>query len=245
MDRALQTMRRVCVLLPRPGREKIRWPNRVKYPSGEECAATIRLSNAEINPLTALALDLQSSESPSLFHRFYVYPFDHDKFDFALSLSLSSSRSTTISSWHKPKKYVWITKERSQLAQPLILILGPVGDFSHVVSSGATGLWNVNHEPDGAEWLEREAKGLKREGTGQSIPSPDGWGIDSQVLSRPKSYDVYRRFHLVTTPPYFWKNWKRSRYLASHRRTTSLNPIEYLDPLSMQNILKLWNIWFI
>lgn len=81
-------MRRVCVLLPRPGREKIRWPNRVKYPSGEECAATIRLSNAEINPLTALALDLQSSESPSLFHRFYVYPFDHDKFDFALSLSL-------------------------------------------------------------------------------------------------------------------------------------------------------------
>lgn len=89
MDRALQTMRRVCVLLPGPGRENIRWPNRIKYSSGEECAATIRLSNAEINPLTALALDLQSSESPSLFHRSYVYPFDRDKFDFLRSLSFS------------------------------------------------------------------------------------------------------------------------------------------------------------
>lgn len=108
----------VCVLLPGPSREKIRRPNRINYSSGEECAATIRLSNAEINPLTALALDLQSSESPSLFHRSYVYPFDRDKFDF----SLSRSRSTMISSWSKPKKYVWITKERSQFAQPLILV---------------------------------------------------------------------------------------------------------------------------
>lgn len=106
--RALQTTRRVCVLLlPGSGREKIRRPSRIKYSSGEECAATIRLSNAEINPLTALALDLQSSESPSLFPPLlYVYPFDRDKFDFACppSLSLSLSRSTTISSWTRAEE---------------------------------------------------------------------------------------------------------------------------------------------
>lgn len=47
--------------------------DRAKYSSGGECAATIRLSNAEINPLTALALDLQSSESPSLFRRLSLW----------------------------------------------------------------------------------------------------------------------------------------------------------------------------
>jgi len=31
---------------------EIRRPNRIKYFTGEEYAATIRLSNAEINPLT-------------------------------------------------------------------------------------------------------------------------------------------------------------------------------------------------
>lgn len=61
-----------------------------------------------------------------------------------------------------------------------------MSDSSHVVSSSTTELWNVNHEAAETEWLEREAKGLKREGTSQSIPSPVGWGIDSQVLSRPK-----------------------------------------------------------
>jgi hypothetical protein len=50
------------------------------------------------NPLTALALDLQSGESPFLFQRSYVYPFDRDKFDSALSRSISSQPA-------KPEKY--------------------------------------------------------------------------------------------------------------------------------------------
>lgn len=89
----------------------------------------IRLSNAEINPLTALALDLQSSKSPSLFRRFYIYPFDRDKFDFAQSLpfSLSFVRRRIIAA--RPKKYVpGITKKSLQSALLFLILARGTGE---------------------------------------------------------------------------------------------------------------------
>lgn len=143
----------------------------------------IRLSNAEINPLTALALDLQSSKSPSLFRRSYVYPFDHDKFDSSRarfpSLSLVQRR------YHRDvftKNY-----EEEFAIRAAFPNLGPrlpVDDSYQTIQ--------LNYETSitraSWSWLveERETKGLKREGTSRSISSPDGRGIDSQVLSRPK-----------------------------------------------------------
>jgi len=48
----------------------------------------------------------------------------------------------------------------------------------------------------------KRSKGIEREGTGQSIPSRDGWGIDSQVLSWPKvtmciDVSISLRLHLT------------------------------------------------
>lgn len=199
-------MRRVCVLLPGSGREKIRRPNRIKYSSGEECAATIRLSNAEINPLTALALDLQSSESPSLFHRSYVYPFDRDKFDFACPPSLSLPFDDDIIVARAEE--ICVNYEVAFAARPAsnpgarVRWTTPRMSYQAAQLNYETSITS-QMEPSGWKEKRRDWKGKERV---NRYLAPDGWGIDSQVLSRPKSYDVYRRFHLVTTPPYLWKN---------------------------------------
>lgn len=188
------------------------------------CTATIRLSNAEVNPLTALALDLQSGESPFLFHCSYVYPFDRDKFDSALSRRRYHR--------NRSEKYVWgITQKEERVpyrnSGPRSggrLFARRIKQHNWIMKRQSRASWN---------WLaEKRNEGIEK-GRNGSIDTPvQTGGEQTAKYYRGQKLRCVSTFPSCYEPSYFWKNSKTSEHWKSRRaRLFSRIIMEWSDPI--------------